>query len=222
MQIKYPTHTKHFQIPGKLFVIEEIRDLDEAIDLLCNKLSPDEQRDPFAEDLCPYFGILWPAARALGTFLSENPGIVRGKRILELGCGLGLPSLVASHFGGDVLATDFHPDVEDYFLRNCRHSSIRASYKRLNWREDLGEGEKFDVVMGSDVLYESKHPGEVARGLLKFVKPNGKILLSDPGRNYLQPFIAAMRELKHQESMSTIQLEGKDVFILKYLIECTE
>lgn len=208
-KIKYHTRTIQRRVAGKLFVLEVIRDLDEAIDQICETLSDEEQKDPFAEDLCPYFGILWPAAEALTQYLEKHPEIIKKKKVLELGCGLGFPSLVATHLGASVLATDFHPDVEDFFQRNCRHSSISCSYQRLNWREE-GDVGTFDVVMGSDVLYESKHPREVAKGLLRFRSPGGVILLADPGRNYLPPFLEAMKELGFRERSEIISIEGKE------------
>lgn len=215
-KIKYFTKIEQRQLLNKLFVLETIRDLDEAIDQICDALTEEEQKDPFAEDLCPYFGVLWPAAEALSVYLSENADLVKNKNVLELGCGLGYPSLVASHLGANVLATDFHPQVEEFFLRNCRHSNLSCNYMRLNWREDQSKIGTFDVVMGSDVLYESKHPREVARGLLRFVKPNGKIILSDPGRNYLQQFIDAMKSEGHQEEMTSINIHGKEIFIFLF------
>lgn len=215
--VRYPTMTKSRKFGDKIFVVEAIRDLDEAIDLLCEKLSPEEQRDPFAEDLCPYFGILWPASEALAQYLADHPALVRGKTVLELGCGLGLPSIVAASLGGEVIATDFHPDVEEYFQRNCRHSSVTCEYQRLNWREDALE-RKFDVVIGSDVLYEAKHAREVADGLLRFVKKGGTIILSDPGRAYLQKFVTEMNELGVKEEMSLIPVEGKDIIVLEFIL----
>lgn len=214
--VKYPTLTRTLNIAGKVFVIEAIRNLDEAIDILCESMSPEDQMDPFAEDLCPYFGILWQGSIGLAEYLGEHPDLVKNKTVLELGCGLGLPSLVATHLGGEVLATDFHPDVEEYFMRNCRHSSIHCDYKRMNWREERCNSQKFDVVIGSDVLYESRHPGEVARGLMKFCNPGGTIVLSDPGRNYLQQFITAMNNEGIKEDMSSIKVEDKDIWIFKF------
>lgn len=216
IKIKYPTLTRPRKYNNKTFIVETIRDLDEAIDLICEAMTPDEQLDPFAEDLCPYFGVLWPSAEALSQYLSDNPKLIRDKTVLELGCGLGLPSLVAAHLGAKVLATDFHPDVEEYFLRNCRHSSIKCNYQRLNWREDKQDIGTFDVVMGSDVLYESKHPREVALGLLRFLKPGGTIILTDPGRAYLQQFLSAMRAEGHNEKLSTLTISEKEIFVIEY------
>lgn len=215
IKVKYPTITRTRKIGDKVYVIEAIRDLDEAIDLICKEMTPDEQLDPFAEDLCPYFGILWEAAEGLAEYIAENPKLVSSKTVLELGCGLGLPSLVASHLGGDVLATDFHPDVEEYFKRNCRHSSVECNYQRLNWREENIQ-KKYDVVIGSDVLYESKHPKEVALGLLRFVKEGGTIILSDPGRSYLQQFLTAMKDLGVKEEMFSKSVNSKEILIFKF------
>lgn len=197
-------------------MLEAIRSLDEAIDDLCEVLTTEEQKDPFAEDLCPYFGILWPAAEALSQYLDQNPKLVKSRTVLELGCGLGYPSLVASFLGGDVLATDFHPDVEEYFKRNCRHSSVECNYQRLNWREAPKDVGLFDVVMGSDVLYENKHASEVAKGLIRFLKPGGKIVLSDPGRNYLQPFLEAMMKEGYAEESELIKIGEKEVFVFLF------
>lgn len=216
IKVKYPTLTRPRKYNDKTFIVETIRDLDEAIDLICEAMTPDEQLDPFAEDLCPYFGVLWPSAEGLSQYLSDNPKLIRDKTVLELGCGLGLPSLVAAYIGGNVLATDFHPDVEEYFLRNCRHSSIKCNYQRLNWREDKQDIGTFDVVMGSDVLYESKHPEEVARGLLRFLKPGGIIILSDPGRAYLQQFLSAMKAEGYAEKLTSITISEKEIFVIEY------
>jgi len=160
IKVNYRTQIEQRKLGDKLYVLETIRNLDEAIDQICEELSQEEQNDPFAEDLCPYFGVLWPAAEALAQFLNDKSPLVKNKTVLELGCGLGFPSLVASHLGAKVLATDFHPDVEEYFQRNCRHSMVQCDYQRLNWREDRSEIGLFDVVMGSDVLYESNAPRE--------------------------------------------------------------
>jgi len=217
ISVKYPTKTQVLDIAGKKFVLEVIRSLDEAIDLLCNELSEEEQKDPFAEDLCPYFGVLWPSARALAQFIAARPELVKDKKVIELGCGLALPSLVATHLKGDVLATDFHPDVEHYVQRNARHSEISIKYQRLNWRESNSIG-TFDVILGSDILYESKHPDEVALGLLRYSRKGSTIILSDPGRAYLQKFIESMNKLGHQEEIFFVDVEGEEQFVVLYRI----
>lgn len=216
IKVNYKTQMQNIKFGDKLYVLEVIRSLDEAIDMVCEVLTDEEQKDPFAEDLCPYFGVLWPASEALSQYLNDHPHVVKNKTILELGCGLGLPSLVATHLGGDVLASDYHPDVEEYYLRNARHSSLNCKYTRLNWREDKEDIGRFDLVMGSDVLYENKNAIDVAKGLTRFMKPGGKILLSDPGRNYLQPFLEAMKTQGFTEESELIAVKDKEVFVFLF------
>lgn len=216
IKVNYKTQITQRKLGDKLYVMETIRNLDEAIDQICEALTPEEQRDPFAEDLCPYFGVLWPAAEALSVYLNGHPDLVKKKTVLELGCGQGYPSLVATHLGAKVLATDFHPDVEEYFKRNCKHSVLACDYLRLNWREDKRDIGLFDIVMGSDVLYESKHPQEVVKGLVRFLKPGGVILLSDPGRSYLQQFVSAMKDEGFSEELHPVSIEDKDIFVFNF------
>jgi len=221
LKINYKTKIEQRRIGEKLYVMEVIRDLDEAIDKICELMDENQKIDPFAEDLCPYFGILWPAGEALALFLAEHPQLIKNKSVLEIGCGVGLPSLVASHLGARVLATDFHPDVEEFFLRNCRHSVVHCEYKKLNWRDSSVDEKLFDVVMGSDILYESKHPIEVAQGLKRFLKPNGKILLSDPGRSYVNMFLEAAQEIGLHSEKHIVEVGGKPVllYVLSNVIE---
>lgn len=219
VHINYKTNIQQRRFDHKLFIFETIRNLDEAIDQICEAMSETQKLDPFAEDLSPYFGVLWPAAEGLAQYLYDHPELVKKKSVLELGCGLGFPAMMATHLGGKVLATDFHPDVETFFLRNCRHSVIECDYKRFNWRESEEQIGLFDVVMGSDILYESKHAKEVALGLVRFVKKGGIVLLADPGRAYLQNFVSAMNELGYKEELVPITVNDKDIFLLKFLID---
>ncbi len=213
LKINYKTKIEQRRFGDKLFVLEVIRDLDEAIDHICDQMSDNQKLDPFAEDLCPYFGVLWPASVGLTQFLFKNSHLVKRKKILEIGCGAGLPSLASSYLGGDVLATDFHPDVEVFFIRNCRHSNVDCSYERMNWREESRYQGEFDLVIGSDILYESKHPDEVAKALARFIKPEGKIILSDPERPYANMFLMASSEIGLSHEKHMIDVNGKSVLI---------
>ena len=81
IKVQYKTLIQQRRLGDKLYVMEAIRSLDEAIDVICEVLTEEEQKDPFAEDLCPYFGILWPAAEGLSQYLAQNPKLVKNKII---------------------------------------------------------------------------------------------------------------------------------------------
>ncbi len=177
--------------------IEALESLEETIDELFLEL--ERTGNPgLLEDLCPYFGCVWPAARALSRFLAENDIEEDGAvRVLEVGCGLAIPSLLLAKTlkFSKVIATDFHPEVPKFLEKNLAKNLIsqeRFEYRELNWRDPPANMGKFGIVIGSDILYEKSHPGDVAEALVRLVKPLGRILIADPLRPYLEPFIAEM------------------------------
>jgi predicted nicotinamide N-methyase len=207
--------------------LETLADLDRAIDKLCDGVDEKQVEAVFAEDLCPYFGVIWPAARAVAEHLARMGGWLKDKTVLEVGCGLALPSLVAAKLGARVTATDFHPDVPKFLERNLALNGITSalSYRELNWREgarDLGE---FDFIVGSDILYESGHPKDVARTLAAHCHKGSHIILGDPGRPYLQPCIDALtragfrtdtfvREVRDDRADRAGDKKTKEVFVV--------
>lgn len=150
--------------------------------------------DALKEDYCPYFGLAWESGLALAEYLFHNDLGLSSKRALEIGSGLSLPSFVLENKGYDVTACDFHKDVEIFLKINQGLNNSSFKYKNFNWRDGNQNGTKYNLVMGSDVLYESSHPLTVASTLLSFVENDGLIILSDPGRNYIKAFLDAMNE----------------------------
>ncbi|MBY0516970.1 MAG: methyltransferase domain-containing protein [Bacteriovoracaceae bacterium] len=211
---KYVTKIEQRKLQDKVFVLEVINDLDDAIELLCESLGP--HPNPFAEDLCPYYGVLWPSAEALAGYISNNLNKMKGKRVIEVGCGLGFPSLTAAHFGINVLATDFHPDVVNFLARNQKHNSVEVAFERLNWRNDQHTLGKFDIVMGSDVLYEPKHPGDVAAGFERLLAPGGEVWVVDPGRGYLQKFLDEMEKAGFKHSFEPQTINKQELFLFRF------
>ncbi len=174
--------------------VEALASLDRTIDLLFEELkkSGDER---LLEDLCPYFGKVWPAARGLVECLGELPGEeLHGKRVLEVGCGLALPSLVLAQRGAKVTATDFHPDVPWFLARNQQANGLDnlIDYLALDWRKSDRPPVAWDLIVGSDILYEKQHSGEVAEALHSLSGPSTTLYIGDPGRPYLQGFADEM------------------------------
>ncbi len=205
------------KIGEQQFFMESIRNLDEAIDILCESLG--ENHDPSAEDLCPYYGLVWPSAIGLTMYLMDQLPFLKNKTVLELGCGLALPSIYLAQNQIQISACDFHPDVEAFLKRNFKHNTVEFPYFRFNWRDQKLK-EKYDYVIGSDILYESKHPADVAYALKNLIKPHGKIILADPGRGYLQTFLDHLKvhELKY-ELIPYRTPEGQDIFVFEISAE---
>lgn len=204
----YKYLTKNLSVLG--LEMTTIRDLDESIDILCEHFGEEDQDQSLAEEHCPYFGVMWEAGIGLSQFLTRD--MCEGKKILEIGCGLALPSFIATRFGGNVIATDFHADVPLFLQENQERNKINFEYQVMNWRNEIERTKnafgQFDLVLGSDILYESQHAMQVAEALIAFLKPGGKIILSDPGRAYVQKFISSMKELGYPEVFTTQKVPG--------------
>src|SRR5690606_16381361 len=133
-------------------------DLNRTIDELFEELQWRGEPE-LLERYCPYFGTVWPSARALAETVVSLGARMRGAEVLELGCGLALPGLLAARLGAQVTATDAHPDVPLFLERNRALNQVTSlKYLELDWKapDALARiGRRFPWVVASDVLYES-------------------------------------------------------------------
>ena len=120
---------------------------------------------------------------------------IAGKRILELGCGLGLASLVLQRRGANVVASDVHPLAEPFLAYNAALNELPAvSYRQLRWDMPLPALGVFDLVIGSDVLYERDHAMTLATLVRQHTHAESEVLITDPGRGNSAPFTRALAE----------------------------
>jgi predicted nicotinamide N-methyase len=121
---------------------------------LLRPVSPDALLDEeaFARDeFLPYWAELWPAATALAAALPD----LKGLRVVELGCGLGLPSLVAAARGANVTATDWAEDAVELLRKNATRNGLVVRTQVRDWTDPWPE--RFDVALAADVLYERRN-----------------------------------------------------------------
>jgi predicted nicotinamide N-methyase len=137
------------------------------------------------------FGQVWPSGRMLAEAMSTHE--VGGKRILELGCGLALSSLVLQRRHADIVASDHHPLAESFLRYNAGQNSLpEVTYRDLPWElPDVRLG-RFDLIIGSDVLYERGHSELLADMMLRHASPDAEVLITDPGRGNSGRFTQAM------------------------------
>lgn len=145
------------------------------------------------DERMPYWADLWPSAKALARWILRQTS-VEG-RWLELGCGVGLPSVAIKSRGGLIVASDHNDDA----LRFARANAIRNNAGDmqtvlLDWRDRDPTIGKFDVVIAADVLYEQRNALALRELLPRIVARDGRFILADPGRRFLQQFQSIMRE----------------------------
>ena len=140
------------------------------------------------EEFMPYWAELWPSSLALARTIAGRA--LRGARTLELGCGLGLPSIAAAIAGGRVLATDWSAEAVAMTAANAERNDAAVETLVCSWTapEPLLARAPWDLVLASDVLYEARN-GDVLLELLPRLGP--EVWLADPGRTTAAPFLEA-------------------------------
>ena len=151
-----------------------------------------DEREFDEDDRLPYWAEIWPSAIALARRLSKED--LAGRRVIELGVGVGLPSLVALDRGAGVLATDYYEAALDFTRHNARENGLpEPETALLNWHAGPGVG-AFDLVLAADVMYEERSTRSLARLVPGLLAPGGEALFADPGRRYEPLFRELMQE----------------------------
>jgi predicted nicotinamide N-methyase len=154
------------------------------------------------DDYMPYWAYLWPGAYLLADAVAREPWPLKGagpgstrQRALEIGCGLGLAGLVAVARGLTVHFTDYDPAPLEFIAMSAAMNGFaQARYSRglLDWR-DL-PAERYEIILGADVIYERRLVPLVANLLATMLAPGGLGLIASPYRVAAEDFPAALRE----------------------------
>lgn len=168
----------------------------------------------------PIFGIIWPSSLVLARFINDYD--TGTKRILEIGCGIGLPSLLLNQKNADITATDYHPEVELFLRRNTKLNNCNnIFFERTNWADIDDNLGLFDLIIGSDLLYEDQHVDLLANFINTHSKPVCEVILVDPGRGRKTKFCSLLAKLGytnsyHDHPPKDQQIEGFNGYILKF------
>ncbi len=145
-----------------------------------------------ADERIPYWANVWESARVLAEDLADSSG--GGLSLIELGCGLGLPALVAARQGFAVTATDYEEEALEGVRFNADVNGLggRVATRILDWRSPEPMG-VFERVVAADVLYEQHHAAALAAVIDLLLAPQGLALVADPGRLKADAFPPACR-----------------------------
>jgi predicted nicotinamide N-methyase len=180
---RFDISTADVALPGGAVSIERPRSADELI----------SEKDFEKDERLPYWADVWPSSTALAATVASLKG--RGKRALELGCGVGLVTVAAMRAGYDVLATDYYEDALLFARRNALRAVGREPATLLvDWRALPAGLGRFDLVLASDVLYEREYATLIADALVATLAPRGLALVADPGRTALLAFVTACEQ----------------------------
>ena len=143
--------------------------------------------------LWPLFGVVWESGEVLARLMHVQN--IEGVRILELGCGIAMASLVLHCRGADITATDYHPEAGVFLSRNLALNSLGPlRFVRTGWSEAAADLGQYDLLIGSDLLYEEAS----VEALPGFINRHGaddcKVIIVDPGRGLAARFSRRMME----------------------------
>jgi predicted nicotinamide N-methyase len=160
----------------------------------------------------PLFGLAWPSGMALAARLAQRE-VRAGERILEIGCGLALPSLVGHRRGADVTASDCHPLAAGFLRANLRLNGLAPmDYRHGQWnipaRERVRGGMhrgsvvrgRFDLIIGSDLLYERDVSGGLAAFIGRHASAQARVWIVDPDRGNRAAFNRQMAHAGFERS----------------------
>jgi predicted nicotinamide N-methyase len=179
--------TEAVRIPGADVALAVTRPSD--TDLLLDQIVDDPEQN------LPYWAEIWPSGIALAAAILGTPERVAGRRVLELGCGVGITAAVAVRAGARLTVTDYADEALLLTRMTCLDHAGKEPERalRLNWRDAVADG-GYDVVLGADLLYERRDVEPLLIAVERLVAPGGALWLAEPGRPPARDFIATLVE----------------------------
>lgn len=167
------------------------------------------------------FGLLWPSGSRLAERLALRP-VSTHERILEIGCGLALSSLVGHRRGANITASDCHPLAGEFLRENLRLNKLSPmNYQHGHWgqhseqHQDPKVNSRFDLIIGSDILYERDEQGDLAHYINEHLEDHAEVWVVDPNRGNRAHFhrnMAAQGFTLSEETLKVGASEGKAAY----------
>ncbi len=193
-------HEYHLRIDGQAWTIAH----SGAI------LSERDEQRYLGEDRgrAPYGLALWPASIALAHELVSRSADLRGRRVLELGAGTGLPGIVAATYGASVVQTDRLEEAVAIGRLNAERNGIRTIEHRVaDWSTWTDTGH-YDLILGADVIYAPRLQPSLRAIFDTNLAPGGRLLLGDPFRSASIRMLEAMEQDGWNVSITKWRLGG--------------
>lgn len=147
----------------------------------------------------PIFGVLWPSGIVLANYMCQFD--TNSKRVLEIGCGTALTSILLNKRHDDITATDHHPETNRFLDRNTDlNGDDKIPFIRADWSGETSELGLFDLIIGSDLLYEDEHVDLVGNFINLHAKQECEVVIVDPGRGRKNKLSRKMESLGYTSS----------------------
>ncbi|NJN88032.1 MAG: methyltransferase domain-containing protein [Leptolyngbyaceae cyanobacterium SL_7_1] len=195
---RYDVKIETIWIGGVGYTIRSLLDLQQFSDPTGEAL-----RLGISSAMWPLFGQVWPMGEILAQVMLGE--LLKGKRILEIGCGIGLASLVIKQLGGDITASDYHPLAHSFLIENARLNFLAPIlFNSGNWNTINPTLGTFDLIIGSDVLYEHQHIQLLSAFIDRHSSDPVNVIIVDPGRGSHRAFAREMERLGYDHIWSDL------------------
>lgn len=215
--VRYATTVDQIAVGTHTLSLRAVRDTNALLDAIDPATFTEDER-------LPYWADLWPSSIELARSCLSDFRLAN-KRVLELGCGLGLAGIAAALSGALVTMTDYEPDALMFARWNALanldpetfHS--RVTLRQLDWRKGAGT-ELFDVVIGSDIVYEQRNLDPLLTMLTNVLAPVGYGVFTDPGRRTGREFVseATRRGFIVETAETHVPWRGRQQMIVRYVL----
>ena len=140
----------------------------------------------------PFWAKLWPSSIALVNVLENNPDWIRDKHVLELGAGIGLPSLMLAGVAKSIQVSDYANEAIELLQKNIAHLNLmNVQALLLDWNH-LPISLQPDVLILSDVNYDPSQFETLIQIITSKILDGCTVLLSTPQRIMASPFVQAL------------------------------
>ena len=194
----------------------------------------DDLGRPPGERRLAYWARVWPGSVVLAELVrDELAPRLAGKRVIELGCGLGAVGIAAARAGADVVVTDREADAVAFAEGNARENGVTVRGERLVWErvpDAMSAG--FDLVLGAEIVYDREQVAPLAGAIAELLAPGGEAWISDPERLGSSTLVEACagaglvvsgsRTLPHPDGVPTADgAEAREVHVYRFVRAAT-
>ncbi len=193
---------RSIKVGDEEYSIWAAEDLDQMVDALIQK---GEDHPDYKDERLPYWAEIWPSSLALAEYVQTCDEIKNSTTVLELGCGPGVAGL-AAHRAKSVTVSDYEQPALTLSVANwLENIGVEPLAELMDWRDPRPELAA-DVLLAADVAYEKRFFEPLINTFRTLLKPNGCILLSEPGRSVASDFF----ELMTKSDVSVEQVAQKN------------
>lgn len=161
----------------------------------------------------PFWAKIWPSALALASFLKENPGLVKGKKVLELGAGIGLPSFTIAEYVSEICISDHAPEAVVLLQKNIQYHQLdNATAVCIDWNK-VPEQTKAAVLLLSDINYAPDQYEGLLHMIRRFLGQGTTIILATPQRITITAFAEALQPYIKRSVLRTVSYLNGEVDI---------